>query len=107
VGEPDKGTGAVHSRRRFLFGGGGGSRVEVEEGARKARVEPRCMAVQGVVCRTCEEHCEPGAIRFKLLPAGRSIPLINDARCNACGDCVRVCPAQAMALRVVAAEAAA
>jgi ferredoxin-type protein NapF len=62
--------------------------------------------VRGTVCRTCGEHCEPGAIRFRLLPAGRSIPLIDDARCNACGDCLRVCPVQAVSLQA-AAEAAA
>jgi ferredoxin-type protein NapF len=96
----------MYSRRRFLTGGrdfrdpDGGAR------ARKARLEPHCLAVQGTVCRTCGEHCEPGAIRFKLMPAGKSLPLIDDARCNACGECVRVCPAQAMALRVVAEAAA-
>ena len=73
---------------------------------RKARVEPNCLATKGVVCRTCSEHCEPRAIRFGLLPAGRAIPLIDDARRNACGDCVRVCPAQALALRMVAEAAA-
>jgi ferredoxin-type protein NapF len=62
--------------------------------------------VQGTVCRTCSEHCEPGAIRFGLLPAGRAIPLIDEARCNACGDCLRVCPVQAMSLQAVAGAAA-
>jgi ferredoxin-type protein NapF len=62
--------------------------------------------VQGTVCRTCSEHCEPGAIRFRLLPAGRAIPLVDEARCNACGECLRVCPVQAMSLQAVAGAAA-
>lgn len=69
--------------------------------ARLARVGDACLAERGTVCRSCEEHCEPQAIRFQLLSGGRSRPVILDARCNACGECVRVCPAQAMALRVV------
>jgi ferredoxin-type protein NapF len=102
----EEGAGLVHSRRRFLFGGSVRLRYDAERGMRKARLEPACLAVQGTVCRSCSEHCEPGAIRIKLLPAGRSIPLIDDARCNACGECVRVCPAQAMSLRIVEEAAA-
>lgn len=74
--------------------------------ARKARVSAKCLAERGIVCRTCGEHCEPQAIRFELRPAGRSLPVISDARCNACGECVRVCPAQAVSLQVVQAIAA-
>jgi Fe-S-cluster-containing hydrogenase component 2 len=106
VQKQNKGMGLVHSRRRFLFGGRAEPSLEVAGSARKARVEPNCLATRGIVCRTCSEHCEPGAIRFGLLAGGRSIPLIDDARCNACGDCVRVCPAQAMAIRVVAESVA-
>jgi ferredoxin-type protein NapF len=93
----------MYSRRQFLTGGRDNPPPDVGSGARRARLGPRCLAVQGTVCRTCGEHCEPGAIRFKLLPAGKSLPLIDDARCDACGECVRVCPVQAMALRVVEA----
>ncbi len=74
--------------------------------ARRARVSGKCLAARGTVCRTCGEHCEPQAIRFRLLPAGRSLPIIADERCDACGECVRVCPAQAMSLQVVQALAA-
>lgn len=73
---------------------------------RRARVSGDCLAARGVVCRSCGEHCEPQAIRFQLLPAGKSPPLIDDARCDACGECVRVCPAQALSLQVVETAAA-
>lgn len=56
------------------------------------------MAAGGVFCRACDEHCEPRAVRFELLPAGRSLPFVIAERCNGCGECARVCPAQAIAL---------
>jgi ferredoxin-type protein NapF len=65
---------------------------------RTARISLRCMAMRGILCRACDEHCEPRAVRFELLPAGRSVPSINDDLCNGCGECARVCPAQAIAL---------
>jgi ferredoxin-type protein NapF len=95
-----------HSRRQFLFGASVRLEHGAEQGLRKARIEPNCLATRGVVCRTCSEHCEPRAIRFRLQTAGRALPLIEDALCNACGECVRVCPVQAMALQVVAAAVA-
>jgi ferredoxin-type protein NapF len=94
---------AMPSRRRFLMLGDPAPAAGL---ARRARVSASCLAARGTFCRSCAEHCEPRAIRFELLPAGRSLPHIDDALCNACGECVRVCPAQAMALRVVEARAA-
>jgi ferredoxin-type protein NapF len=80
--------------------GGGASAVPAAGGEGfKARVSARCLALRGIVCRSCTEHCEPRAIRFRLLPAGSSEPLIAGERCDGCGECVRVCPAQALALR--------
>lgn len=64
-----------------------------------AKLETGCLALRGIVCRSCAEHCEPGAIRLRPLPAGRALPVIDEARCTGCGECARVCPAQAIVLR--------
>ena len=88
---------ALRSRRRFLMLG----RAPAEPaspGPCKARINSRCIAMGGVFCRACDEHCEPSAVRFELLPAGRSLPFVNEELCNGCGECARVCPAQAIAL---------
>ena len=75
---------------------------------RRATVGERCLAANGVVCRACGDHCEAGAIRFRLALGGRSHPAIDAARCNGCGACVAVCPVQAVTLQVAEnAEAAA
>ena len=76
--------------------------------AHRAVVAASCLAANGVVCRACGDSCEPGAIRFRLAPAGRSFAQVDLSRCNGCGDCQRVCPAQAISMKVPqAAEAAA
>lgn len=76
------------SRRRFLLAG-----------VRKTSIAPHCLSLSGIVCRTCGEHCEAGAIGFALLPGGRARPLVDDARCDSCGECARACPAQAIEVR--------
>jgi ferredoxin-type protein NapF len=77
--------------------------------AHRAVIASHCLAANGVVCRACGDGCETGAIRFRLAPAGLSFAQVDLSRCNGCGDCQRVCPAQAISMKVpqAAAEAAA
>jgi ferredoxin-type protein NapF len=83
-------------------------RLGVGAFAHRAAVGKRCLASNGVVCRACGDHCEAGAIRFRLALGGRSHPAIDAARCIGCGACVAVCPVQAVTLQAVeSAEAAA
>jgi ferredoxin-type protein NapF len=65
----------------------------------KAEVLDACLSRQGVMCRTCEDVCEPRAIRFKLALGGKSEPLIDTDQCSGCGACAHSCPAQAIRLR--------
>lgn len=66
-----------------------------------------CLARNRVVCRSCGEACEAGAIRFRLAPGGVSRPEIALDACNGCGDCVAACPVHAIAMRAPLPEAAA
>lgn len=74
----------------------------------RAAITGACLAANGVVCRTCGDHCDAQAIRFRLAVGGRSHPLVDAARCNGCGACVGACPAGAVTMQVpVMAEAVA
>ncbi|WP_425070090.1 ferredoxin-type protein NapF [Roseibium sp.] len=62
----------------------------------RAEVSEGCLSMQGVTCRTCEDVCEPQAIRFRLAKAGKSYPVIDLNQCSGCGACAHSCPASAI-----------
>lgn len=62
----------------------------------KAKINPSCMSVQGIVCRACGDACDTDAIRFHLQTGGRAIPEIELERCNGCGECYAICPSKAV-----------
>ncbi len=70
----------------------------------RAQVLDACLAARGVVCRACGDVCEPRAIRFRLLPGGRALPLIERAGCTGCGGCIGVCPVGAIRLEPIDEE---
>jgi len=61
-----------------------------------ATIEPTCIAFNGVVCRTCGEHCETAAIRFVHVVGRGAMPQVDFERCTGCGACVSVCPVKAV-----------
>ena len=64
----------------------------------RARIADRCLARQGVECRSCGDACETAAIRFRLVAGGVSQPLLDVTACTGCGACYSVCPVQAIEL---------
>ena len=91
-------SGAQLSRRNFLLGR---RTPVVENGPQCAVILPQCLANQGVVCRTCGEQCEAGAIRFRPRLGGVALPELDTTRCNGCANCLPGCPTQAIALQPV------
>lgn len=53
-----------------------------------------CVERHGVTCRRCAEVCDHAAIRI-LAREGRGA-VIDVAACTGCGDCVPVCPVEAI-----------
>lgn len=64
-----------------------------------ATIDARCLAREGVVCRSCGEACETGAIRFKPQPGGVSLPHLDASGCTGCGACLAPCPGGAITLQ--------
>lgn len=62
----------------------------------RAKVLQSCLSYQGIACRTCEDSCEPRAIRFRLQTGGRAVPVLDQDLCTGCGECAYTCPAQSI-----------
>ena len=70
-------------------------------------IKEDCLAMNGVVCRSCGEHCDESAISFELQIGGRAQPSIDSELCNGCGDCFSICPSHSIKIRPLAPERAA
>lgn len=64
----------------------------------QARFGADCLALRGVVCRSCGEACDAEAIRFRYGRGGVACPEIDAESCTGCGGCVGVCPVGAIAI---------
>lgn len=62
----------------------------------RVSIGENCLALRQVVCRTCEERCEVGAITFTPALGGVSHPTLNHTLCTSCGFCVADCPTSAI-----------
>ncbi|WP_299620426.1 4Fe-4S dicluster domain-containing protein [Pelagibius sp.] len=90
--EPKAGA-ELLSRRRLLLGRAADApREDV------ASVGSACFMARGIACRLCEDTCDTGAFRFRPLLGGRAEVTVEESRCTACGDCLDICPAGAIAL---------
>jgi len=63
-----------------------------------AEVADQCLSLNQVVCRTCSEQCDAGAIRFRLQLGGMATPEIDTELCTGCGTCLAPCPSQSIRL---------
>ena len=63
-----------------------------------ALISERCLTHLGVLCRSCEDACEPRAIRFPLAAGSVPKPEVDAQLCTGCGGCIRPCPEQAIAM---------
>lgn len=75
------------------------------EGPQVAVLGTGCLAVNGVMCGTCSDPCEPRALRVRPLGGGRALPIIDTATCTGCGECVSVCPVGALSVAPAQASA--
>ncbi|WP_432448971.1 ferredoxin-type protein NapF [Aliiroseovarius marinus] len=67
----------------------------------RGAVEPSCLSMNGVNCRTCEDHCDERAIGFQLQTGGRAQPVLDEDLCNGCGGCSLACPVGAISFKQI------
>lgn len=65
----------------------------------RAVVDTACLPRRGVFCRSCEEHCAAGAIRFPPRAGGPARPVVETSFCTGCGLCAAACPSLAISMR--------
>ncbi|MCR9055985.1 MAG: ferredoxin-type protein NapF [Rhodobacteraceae bacterium] len=65
----------------------------------RADVSDKCLSLQAITCRACEDACEPQAIRFKLAIGGASEPIVDIDQCTGCGACAYGCPVAAITFK--------
>ncbi|WP_181905262.1 ferredoxin-type protein NapF [Aestuariispira insulae] len=61
-----------------------------------ASVSGNCLSVQGISCQSCCDSCGQSAIRFRPQLGGRTIPEVDELKCNGCGACQAPCPVSAI-----------
>jgi ferredoxin-type protein NapF len=83
--------------RRRLFGFASASTGTNAEAPQVAAIAASCLSLNGTSCRICAEHCEVGAIRFRLELGGRARPSVGES-CDGCAACLPVCPVGAVFL---------
>ncbi len=64
----------------------------------RLQLAPFCLNRCGTVCRSCGEHCEASAIRFRPAAGGSLQVEVREEHCSGCGQCVSVCPVGAVSL---------
>jgi len=60
--------------------------------------ESLCLPYQGVICRTCYEHCP--IYREGIILEDERFPKVQPDQCVGCGICEHVCPAEELAIQV-------
>ncbi len=67
----------------------------------RVSLKTKCLAMRGIVCRSCSDACSYSAIVFRHQVGGTAMPQISDDLCNGCGFCYSVCPEQAIEFKEV------
>ena len=70
----------------------------------KAIIQDNCLTHKGVHCQSCQDNCEPWAIRFPPRLGGVAQPQVDFDDCTGCGACITACPADAIKLQLPPAE---
>lgn len=65
-----------------------------------AEISTGCLSSQGVECRSCGDVCATAAINFRPKLGGVAEPILDQAACTGCGECIGVCPVNALSVEL-------
>ena len=74
---------------------------EIPESLGAWTVNDACLPKNKVTCQSCKDACDALAISFPYTSSNPT-PLIDLNSCTGCGECVSVCPVDAIAIQPVA-----
>jgi len=80
------------SRRAFL--------LRSENAPQRLSLTDQCLAANGVTCECCRDACDTGALRFVPYRGSVQKPVLDPGLCTSCGECVKVCPQNAIRISV-------
>ncbi len=60
----------------------------------------RCLAQQSITCQSCKDACDQQAISFPITTKTPT-PVLASNQCSGCGECVSVCPVNAISITPV------
>lgn len=63
-----------------------------------AQINAQCLTAAQVECRSCGDHCQPQAIRFRLISGAVAQPQLSTQDCTGCGACISICPTGAISI---------
>ena len=66
----------------------------------KASINNKCLTFNDISCQSCQDSCEPFAIRFQFAIGKPATPDVNTNTCTGCGACVAICPSQAIEIKL-------
>ncbi|MCP4001887.1 MAG: 4Fe-4S dicluster domain-containing protein [Gammaproteobacteria bacterium] len=64
-----------------------------------AKIGRTCLPIRGESCRICGNLCELNAIRFIQAEGQLPVPVIVADECTGCGDCLGICPVDAIDMK--------
>lgn len=65
-----------------------------------AVIRDQCLAYAGIACQSCQDACEPRAIRFSPQLGGVPQPQLDEDACTGCGACLSSCPTHSISLEI-------